>query len=175
MKNQPNATASHRARNIVLAFAVLASAGYGAWHYLGSNGEGTRQATYENLTQEEFNERAALYTEAAQKGKELIPDWPANEQELFTQFWTAIANHDMERALVLCPGAKADDFAMFGKFTPKPPTAIGRPEPHPQHADIPLWPVTVPFPGYPNKTVKMAVARMDDGRIAVNGQHTIWW
>jgi hypothetical protein len=168
---------THRLRNTTLFLAILVAIGVTGYRLSAGSedGEGTRQATYENLSQEEVDERTAIYLEAENKGKELVPNWPGTEQQLIMQFWTALANKDIERACVLCPGSKPDDFAMFQKFTPQPATAIGHPEPHPQHPEVQLWPVTVPFPGFPKKTVKMAILRMDDGRLGINGQHTIWW
>ncbi|MBX3728679.1 MAG: hypothetical protein KF858_05805 [Candidatus Sumerlaeia bacterium] len=166
-------TITHPWRNAILAVGVLAAAGYSTFHF--TRPAPTRSATYEQMSQAEIEERTAAYKLAVAKADELVPNWPANEQVLIVEFWRAVAAKDFDKACVLCPGSKPDDFAMFAKWTPEAPKAIGRPGPHPTKPEVLLWPVTVPFPGFPNKTIKMAVRTMEDGRLAIDGQHTIWW
>jgi len=121
-------------------------------------------------------ERIALYQEALQSGSAQAESWPDTPQALIEDFWAAASQRDYQRLVVLCPGARVEDFKPhYDKWAPNPAKAIGQPEPHPQADGVSLYPVKVPFPGYPNKTVKMAVNQLPDGRLVIDGQHTIWW
>lgn len=120
-------------------------------------------------------QRVKLYHAALERAGGMGSAWPATEQELIHAFWEAVSQKDFDRVLLYAPGSTRDDFKPLETFTPRPARAIGRPEPHPRHPDVTLWPTTVPFPMFPNKTVKMAIRTLDDGRLIIDGGNTIWW
>jgi len=173
--------ANRRSRSLVpsiLGALVLAgAAAYGIFFHDGSaKGSADAQATQQySLTQEQIAERANIYKEAEKKGAAMAAEWPKTEDELIRGFWSAIIAGDVDKACLLCPGAKPDDFGMYMKWRPSPPSAIGAPEPHPTQQGVQLRPVTLSFPGYPNKTVKMATMKTSDGRLGIDGRYTIWW
>jgi hypothetical protein len=77
---------------------------------------------------------------------------------------------------LLSPGSVPADFkTYYDKFTPSPPGSVGSPEPHPKVSGVTVYPVTVPFPWFPNKTLKMALSRTPDGRLVIDGRNSIWW
>ncbi len=119
------------------------------------------------------SERENLFAEARQRASQLGEPWPANERQLVLRFWQAIAEGDLDTATILCPGSKADDFSTYMQFRPRPATAVGNPEPHPTQPGVVLVPARVPFPGMPNKTIKLAILKIADGRLAIDGQHSI--
>ncbi len=122
-----------------------------------------------------FEDRKKAYMEAEEKIAAMKETWPQTEEALIRAFWDAASRKDFDTCLLYCPGAVKSDFSMFDQFTPSPAKSVGAPEPHPTEPNQMLIPVNVPFPGFPNKTIKMATMRMNDGRLAINGQYTIWW
>lgn len=113
--------------------------------------------------------RNAVKTAAAAKA------WPDTPEQVIREFFDAASRKDFQKLTVLCPGSVASDYALYNKWTPSPAKAIGAPEQHPKAPGIAVYPTTVPFPGFPEKTVKMAVVRAPGGRWVIDGQHTIWW
>ncbi len=53
--------------------------------------------------------------------------------------------------------------------------AIGTPYKHEKDANVFIYPVTVPFPHFPNKTIKMAIRKSESGKLIIDGALTIWW
>jgi type II secretory pathway pseudopilin PulG len=126
--------------------------------------------------QREGSERAKAAAVAIEAGARQAPTWPATPQALIEEFWKAASAKDYARLMVLCPGSVEADFKRnYDQWTPSPARSIGPPEAHPRAQGVQLYPVKVDFPGYPGKTIKMAVAKLDDGRLAIDGQNTIWW
>ena len=121
------------------------------------------------------NERTVLFEAAFAKGKQQAATWPKTEQAMAADFWKAMVDKNMDQVLVLCPGSKKEDFGPYAFFAPLSLGAIGAAEPHPNAPNVKIWPVKVNFQKFPNKTIKMAFFRLPDGRLAVDGQHTIWW
>ena len=120
--------------------------------------------------------RAEAFQEAMKAGAALKSTWPATPQAVVADFWSAAARKDWARILLLCPGTLESDFKPhFDKWTPEPPSSVGAAERHPIHKDVALYPVKINFPGYPNKTIKMAVRSAPDGRLIIDGENSIWW
>jgi hypothetical protein len=140
----------------------------------GSQGT-TATQTYQATKEVPLEQRKSAYEEAVAAGAAQAATWPKDEQQMAIRFWQDAAAKNWDQLLLYSPGATKDDFAIFMQFPPQQPKAVGKPEPHPTAQGVTLWPVTVPFPGFPNKTVKMAFFRLPDGRLAVDGQNTIWW
>lgn len=132
-------------------------------------------ASQYSLPKEEIAAREKIYLEAEKQGAQMAAAWPKTEEETISAFWAAITAGDIAKACIYCPGAKPDDFGMYAKWRPSAPTSIGAPEAHPTEKGVMLRPVVLSFPGYPNKTVKMALMKTSDGRIAIDGRWTIWW
>ena len=121
-------------------------------------------------------ERRKAATKALAKGAAEKEIWPASPEALIREFWEAAHNKDYDKLLVLCPGSVKSDFVTYyDKWTPSPAKTIGKPEAHPIVKGVVLYPTAVSFPGYPNKTIKMAVARSNDGRLIIDGKNSIWW
>lgn len=121
-------------------------------------------------------DRTRVYRQAVERRAQKAATWPKTESELLTGFWQAASRKDFAQLILYCPGAVEKDFRQhMEKWIPSEAKHIGPPEPHPRDPKVTLYPVTVDFPGYPNKTVKMAVTRMSDGLLGIDGQHTIWW
>lgn len=120
-------------------------------------------------------ERVRIYRAALSEAEALAGSWPATEPELIRAFWEAVSLHDFDRMVLYAPGSVREDFKALETFTPGGLRKVGRPEPHPRDPEITLWPAQVPFPMFPNKTVKMAIRRLDDGRLIIDGGKTIWW
>ena len=114
---------------------------------------------------------------AAFEARAAIPaaDWPQEPIAVLNDFWTSVMKKDTDRLLLFCPGSLAGDFAPFVQLGVENLRSIELPEPHPDNPDIMLYPVKVDFPGMPNKTIKMAVTKMRDGKLGIDGQYTIWW
>lgn len=122
------------------------------------------------------DERQVAFEQAMAGGSKLNQSWPATPQALVTDFWQAAHEKNYDRMVLLCPGSVRQEYeGYYGNFTPSPAKAVGAPGPHPLNPDIQLYPVTVSFPGFPEKTIKMAVVQAGDGRWVIDGQHTIWW
>ncbi len=157
---------------IVLVGAVIIAVAAVMWQFGFRNPSGgTTSIAGADLSRQE---RKELYLAARNKAASLA-DWPATEQQLIHEFWKAVSEKNWDRVVALCPGGSKEDFIMYDKWTPKPAKAIGPPQPHPVEPGVEVWPVKVPFPGFPNKTIKMAVLEMDNGRLGIDGSHTIWW
>jgi len=120
--------------------------------------------------------RNEAYHAAVQAGIEEEGTWPETPEALIREYWQAASQKNYDRLLVLCPGSLVNDFKKYyDLWTPSPAQSIGKPEPHPQHSTVTLYPVKVPFPGFPHKTIKMAVRKTEDGRYVIDGRNTIWW
>ena len=123
----------------------------------------------------QLEEREKAYVEAVEVGTADKDTWPETPRELIVEFWEAASRKDFERLAILCPGSIEDDYKMYEQWTPSPVQSIGKPESHPMKPNVTLYPVKVSFPEYPNKTIKMALTKLDDGRFVIDGQNTIWW
>lgn len=164
MKNANQGGSSNLLRNLgvgAVACGVLAVA------VLRGGGASETAPTHE--------QRAAVFQSAVAEGAATKDGWPATEQALITEFWQQASQKNWDRMLVLVPGSTRKDFAIFDQFTPAPAKAIGEPRPLPGIPGVNHYPVTVPFPNFPNKTVMMAVVRLPDGRLIIDGSRTIWW
>lgn len=121
------------------------------------------------------DERIRIYQESLEKGAQQAATWPKTEQAFLADFWKAMAAKDMAKVMMMSPGAKAEDFGPYSFFVVQGLAAIGKPEPHPTAPNVTLWPVKVNFQKFPNKTIKLALYRLPDGRLAVHGKYSIWW
>ncbi len=119
-------------------------------------------------------EREQLYTEATERAA-TNSDYPSTEQELIKQFWQSIVDADWKTTTMLCPGSQQKDFAMYEKWKPGPIKSVGVAEPHQKAPGVQMWPISTSFPGFPEKTIKLAVRKTEDGRLIIDGSHTIWW
>lgn len=139
-------------------------------------GRGTVHTDQSMESPQDASEREAVYSESVEKGKSEIANWPETPQAVMKSFWDAAGRKDYKTLTLLCPGSKESDFKpYYDKWTPKGVQGFGQPEPHPLKSEITLYPVKVNFPNFPNKTVKMAVVQLEDGRWIIDGQNTIWW
>lgn len=121
-------------------------------------------------------DRAEAYRVAIETGQAERGTWPGSPEEVIREFWEAASRKDYARLKVLSPGSVESDFrTYYDRWTPSPAKSVGKPELHPQNAKITLYPTVVSFPGFSNKTVKMAVERAEDGRYIIDGRNTIWW
>ncbi len=160
----------------MVAIAVILAAAAGAIAYKHAGGRAHSYRTDKPQEAATPDKRAQAYNQAMEKGHAQIATWPKTERELVLDFWGAVRRKDYERLTLLCPGSIADDYSPYcEKWTPEPPSAIGNPEANPSAPNFPLIPVKVSFPGFPNKTIKMALVRAQDGRLIIDGDHTIWW
>ncbi len=122
------------------------------------------------------SERTEAFHKAIDSGRTDSADWPATPEALIREFWSAASRRNYHRLLALCPGSTVEDFkSYYDQWVPSPARAIGRPERYPRNPSVVLYPVTVDFPGFPSKTVKMALRKLDDGRLVIDGGATIWW
>jgi len=140
--------------------ALLAAGYFGWWYYQGK---------------ETTTDRATVYKAAIETGSKQATTWPKTEQELVATFWSAIAQQKLEQAVIYCPGSTASDYKAYSYMAPGKDIKIGKPEPHPHAKGVQLWPFEASFRGYGAKTIKLAVAKLPDGRLAIDGQHSIWW
>ncbi|MEQ8820313.1 MAG: hypothetical protein RLY93_08710 [Sumerlaeia bacterium] len=151
---------------------------FGAATY-GIVSEPVKPATQDTQAAAQANDEIAERTSAAQAAMARIDqtaNWPADPKQLVLQFWEAASRKDFDAMVTMCPGAKAGDFEpYYGKWVPKPATAVGDPEPHPTEPGILLYPAKVPFPGFPNKTIKLAVVPGPNNRPIIDGRYSIWW
>lgn len=147
----------------VLAFVIGAAAGGGAYVML--HGE------YAAPTLEQRVAAQHAATEAIERSSE----WPATPEALIRAFWEAAAKGDYAACAKLSPGAVENDFRFYKQWPPSPAKVIRAAEKHPKAPRVMVYPVTVDFPGFQDKTVKMAVVQGPGGRWVVDGQHTIWW
>lgn len=159
--------------NLKVIIGIIAVIGIG-WgiHALRAKPPATAQEVVNGVTMEE---RKELYLKAVSDGNKMKATWPKTEQELISQFWQAASGGDLDRAVIFVPGASRNDFAIMEKFKPGPLKSIGAPQPHPTVPGVTLWPVTIPYPNYPEKTIQMALMHLPDGRLAIDGKNTIWW
>jgi hypothetical protein len=133
----------------------------------------SRQAPVE---QSNLSRRQQAFNEAVSATPEPGEAWPQTPQAVIEAFWLAASRKDYARMTVLCPGSLEADYKKhYDKWTPSPARSIGSPRPVAGQAGVERYPVTIDFPGYAGKTVKMAVRKLDDGRPAIDGEHTIWW
>ncbi|CAN5361235.1 hypothetical protein BH09SUM1_BH09SUM1_18110 [soil metagenome] len=110
------------------------------------------------------------------KAADADPTWPATPEAVVKDFWKAASKKDYARLTVLCPGSQVSDFkAHYDSMTPGEATAVGAPQQHPTDKTVTLYPVTVPFPHFPKKTIKMAVTKTDAGKYVIDARNTIWW
>jgi len=177
---------------LILALAGIAVAGFGIYrmrsHVSASNTSGGGSASTtpsaeapgpaqaHGAVSAGNEERNNAYREAMREGAEESATWPTTPESLSRDFWNAAHRKDYDRMALLCPGSVKSDFKThYDQWTPSPAAAVGAPETHPTDAAVSLYPVAVSFPGFPNKTVKMAVRRAEDGRLVIDGRRTIWW
>ncbi len=121
-------------------------------------------------------DRMEAYRVAIEAGQAERGTWPGSPEGVIREFWEAASRKDYARLKVLSPGSVESDFrTYYDRWTPSPAKSVGKPEPHPRNGKIALYPTVVSFPGFPNKTVKMAVKRAEDGRYIIDGRNTIWW
>lgn len=121
------------------------------------------------------SDRAEFYAQALAAGITQAATWPKSEADLLQAFWKCIAAKDYHQATIYCPGSKESDFGAYSAMPTKPEIEIGKPEAHPRAAGVTLWPIKVTFAGYGPKTIKLAINRAPDGRLLIDGQHSIWW
>jgi len=120
--------------------------------------------------------RAQAYQVAMAKAEAEKDSWPGSPEELIAQFWEAASRKDYPRLVILSPGSLESDYRKYyDQWTPSASSSVGKPEPHPQISEVTMYPTKVSFPGFPNKTVKMAVRKAADGRHIIDGRNTIWW
>lgn len=176
-------TGSPLLRRLLITIALLGGVGaIAAYNYEAKPAGPVRQALATvqgkpadpvSLQQEE---RRKIYQAAVTQGQSQAASWPGTPQDLITQFWLAASKRDYARMMVLCPGSKDTDYKRYyDTWTPSPASAIGPPEPHPRDRNIQLYPAHVAFPGFPQKVVKLAVTKTPDGRLVIDGAHSIWW
>ncbi len=119
--------------------------------------------------------REGIYHQSLRTGAGL-PDWPATPQGVIEDFWSAASRKDYARMALLCPGSTQDDFRRYYEhWTPSPAKAVGRGAPHRSRPGVIVYPARLDFPFFANKTILMAVRRLEDERWIIDGQHTIWW
>ncbi len=164
-----------KARGIIFwILVIMAGLGTG-WIMLGNGGSSTQTNSYPSVATPSDEERSEAGKEAFESIAQEA-DWPETPADLIRDFWKAANQKDWTRLTVLCPGSTAGEFkGYYDQFTPSPAKGIGTPQPHPDHPDTKLFPVKVAFPGFPNKTIKMAVGKSPDGRWVIQGGRTIWW
>ena len=147
---------------VLVGLALVGLAAWAAWAAKGGERPAeapVRQAAYETAV-------SAVQTEA----------WPETPREVIEAFWQAANEKDYARMTVLCPGSlEADYRKYYDQWTPSPARSVGPGQPVAGETGVTLYPVTIDFPGYEGKTVKMAVRTLEDGRLAIDGQHTVWW
>jgi len=120
-------------------------------------------------------QRATRAAEMMQKAQ-AEPNFPKTPEAAITAFWQAASRKDYDRMQLLAPGSDKSDYAKYyDMFTPQPAKSVGKPEPHPANPKVQLYPAHVPFPGFPQKVVKMAVWKDEKGNYYIDGQNTIWW
>jgi len=160
-----HATESHQGIRWTIRIGIVAVIGLGITAFFLYRSDGSQAAN-----------RSEAYQAAVQAGIQAKDAWPETPEALIREYWQAAGRKDYDRLLVLCPGSLVNDFKKYYDFwTPSPAQSVGAPEPHPQDPKATLYPVKVPFPGFPNKTVKMAVRKTADGRYVIDGRNTIWW
>lgn len=115
----------------------------------------------------------AARAEAARLGA----DYPDTPESLIRAFWKAASRKDYARMQVLSPGSLAEDFkSYYDQWTPSPALAVAPAERHPTAPGVTVYPTQVPFPGFPNKTLKMAVRQDPATKLwVIDAQNTIWW
>lgn len=168
----------------LIAAAALLAAGTFAW-YRHSNATPTVplepktveevQQAVQATAQVNADDRRTLWETAVEKGRAQAATWPKTESDTIRAFWKAMIEKNTDQATTLCPGTRAEDFAPYRFFAPESLVAVGNPKPHPTEKNVTLWPVKVNFRTVPNKTIAMALYRLPDGRLAIDGRYTIWW
>lgn len=101
--------------------------------------------------------------------------WPDTPEALIADFWNAASRKDYQRLLVLCPGAVAGDFKVYEQWTPSPAKQISALPADPAKPGLQLFAVKVPFPHFPDKTIKMAIRKDSRELLIVDGGSTVWW
>ncbi|MDX2177173.1 MAG: hypothetical protein SF028_11970 [Candidatus Sumerlaeia bacterium] len=114
---------------------------------------------------------------AARKAADSLGEaYPKSAEGVIRAFWRAASEKDYDTMAIFAPGSLRDDFAKwYDTFTPRPAEKVGSPQPHPTAPGVELYPVRVPFPGFPEKTIKMAVSKDEAGRFVIDGANSIWW
>lgn len=120
-------------------------------------------------------DREGIYKAAITQAEGQATGWPKTEDELLRQFWKCIATGDIKQVTVYCPGSKEGDYVAYSHMKPKEQIQVGTPAPHPTAKGVMLWPVRSSFARYGDKTIKLAVARLQSGQLVIDGQHSIWW
>lgn len=130
----------------------------------------------EAAKQKPADPRQAIFEEALERGAREIKPWPATPEALIQAFWEAAHKHDYQRLILFCPGAEVSDFKFYyDHWTPSDKISIGQPSPHPKQKEVMVYPVTVPFPWFPHKIIKMGLTKAPDGRPIIAGRQTKWW
>ncbi|MEO8376705.1 MAG: hypothetical protein ABI579_03475 [Candidatus Sumerlaeota bacterium] len=158
---------------LVAGLALFAAAGVGIYFF--QSRDAAAQPAEQTVNGVTTQARKELYANAMKEGEKSAATWPKTEQEVITEFWKAASEGNLDRAILYVPGASKKDFAMMEKYRPSPVKQIGNPETNPNSPGVTMWPTTVPYPNFPNKTVKMAVMKLPDGRFVIDGKNTIWW
>lgn len=154
-------------RILVGSIAVIAAAAGIAFASSGDKKPAAQAPTAET--------RQAAFESATTAGAAL-GDYPATPQALLADFWNAANRKDYARLVLLCPGSQVADFKRhYDKWTPSPMVSASEGKPHATIPGVTMYDVKVNFPGFPNKTIRMAVIGLPDGRPAVDGKNTIWW
>lgn len=201
-RNSPNFVAARKNRGaarryVLFALAGIALAGFGVYRLQARSSSSRPSSTAEAASPASStsvpadvaqpdpahpvspvadDERTEAYRHAIAKGAAESTAWPATPEALIRDFWNAAARKDYDRMVLLCPGSVKSDFkTYYDQWTPSAATAIGAPQTHSADVAVHVYPVTVPFPGFPKKTIKMAVRRAGDGRLVIDGRYTIWW
>lgn len=160
---------------LIVAFLAVGVLAFYSFQDRSGESETTAVSPIQTMTQEDLAERTALY-EKANEAAQQFPEWPQSKEDLIEEFWAGIQSGDIAKAVIYCPGSKESDFQPYLQFPPAAAVqAIGNPHPHPDFPEVELTPVSIPFPGFPDKVIRMAFLTTDDGRIAVDGRYTIWW
>lgn len=112
---------------------------------------------------ENSNDREQAYDKAIETVSEQA-DWPATPEALIREFWRSANKKDYEHMTVLCPDSRKEDYKThYDEWTPSPAKSIGKQEQHPQNKNVVLYPVTISFPNMPDKMLKMAVRKAENG------------
>jgi hypothetical protein len=123
----------------------------------------------------ETQQRGDIYARSVSEVAKQSATWPRTEPALLQEFWKSVASKNFKQAVIFCPGSKESDFAPYTKMPSRENVTVGDPEQHPSAAGVKLWPMKVVFEGFGPKTIKLAVNRLPNGQLAIDGQHSIWW
>ena len=155
-----------RILSVIIVGVVLGTAGF--WVFSEDAEQGSASLTVE--------ERHELGGSALEQIKAEGDAWPGTPEAVIAEFWESASQKDYERLTLLCPGTTAAEFKKYyDQYPPSSASAIGKPEPHPSIPEVKFYRTKVPFPGFPNKTLKMAVRQYDGQHWVIDGENTVWW